>query len=63
MVEGCFHSTRSFKERDLRRSLVVQLKERRMSGERWIIQVDKITQEAIYNTVDEQLNEPSNFRP
>ena len=52
---------RTMKERDLRGSLVEQLKEKRKSGERWIIQGDKIVQKAISNTVDEQLNEPSKF--
>ena len=52
---------RSKKERDLRRSLVEQLKEKRKSGERWIIQGDMIVQKPISNTVDKRLNEPSNF--
>ena len=51
------------KERDLRRSLVEQLKENRKSDERWIIQGDKIVQKTISNTLDDQLNERSNFCP
>ena len=54
---------RSKNERNLRRSLVEQLKENRKSGERWIIQGDMIVKKAISNTVDERLNKPSNFHP
>ena len=47
---------RSKKERYLRRSLFEQPKEKRKSGERWIIHGDNIVQKTISNTVDERLN-------
>ena len=53
----------SKKERYLRRSLVEQLKEKRKSGKRWILQGDNIVQKSISNTVDERLNEASNLCP